>query len=245
MKLRPANVGPTLVIACLLVAPSFTLAQQASITGNVEVTKENEGPSSVEQSSVVVWLNPISASAQESLPTARTQPQFVLHQRDKTFSPHLLVVPVGTAVSFPNHDPVFHNVFSLFEGKRFDLGLYEAGSSRTTRFDRPGVSYIFCNIHPEMGAVVITLRTPYYAISDRNGKLSIADVPAGRYLLHVWHEGASPEILNQLRRELTVSDGSHSLGTLRLQLPRQQNVAHKNKYGQDYPKPPGELYEQR
>ena len=67
----------------------------------------------------------------------------------------MLVVPVGSVVAFPNRDPFFHNVFSLFEGKRFDLGLYEAGSTRDVLFDKPGVSYIFCNIHAEMSAVVI------------------------------------------------------------------------------------------
>ena len=64
-------------------------------------------------------------------------------------------------VEFPNHDPFFHKVISLFEGKTFDLGLYEAGTSRTVRFDRPGISYLFCNIHPEMRVVVITMGTRY------------------------------------------------------------------------------------
>jgi len=65
----------------------------------------------------------------------------------------VLVVPVGSVVDFPNHDPFFHNVFSLFDGKRFDLGLYEAGATNSVRFDRLGVSFLFCNIHPEMSAV--------------------------------------------------------------------------------------------
>ena len=90
-----------------------------------------------------------------------------LVQKNKSFEPHILVVPAGSMVEFPNRDPFFHNVFSLFEGKRFDLGLYEAGTSRMVRFDRPGISYIFCNIHPEMSAVVITMATPLYAISNR------------------------------------------------------------------------------
>jgi plastocyanin len=236
-----AIVRGILLAALFAAAPQWVLAQKISVSGAVEVSKEGEVKGSVDQSSVVVWLTPLQAAA----PPAPGQNGFILHQRNKTFSPHLLVVPVGADVKFPNHDPVFHNVFSLFEGKRFDLGLYEAGSSRTTRFDRSGVSYIFCNIHPEMGAVVIALRTPYYAISDDKGKISISEVPAGRYRLHVWHEGAPPEVLNQLSREVVVSDGSHSLGSIRLELPRTENVAHKNKYGQDYPNPPGELYEQR
>ena len=87
-------------------------------------------------------------------------------QKDKTFTPHLLVIPTGSTVDFPNLDPFFHNVFSEFNGKRFDLGLYESGSSRTVHFDHDGVSYIFCNIHPEMSAVIVTLSTPYFGVSD-------------------------------------------------------------------------------
>ena len=240
MKLSLANLALLVLLAAL---PVCATAQNVAVNGNVRVSKEGAEGASQDQSNVVVWLTPLSGVGAVARPGE--QQDFTLHQRNKTFSPHLLVVPVGTDVKFPNHDPVFHNVFSLFEGKRFDLGLYEAGSSRTTRFDRPGVSYIFCNIHPEMGAVVIALRTPYYAISDRNGKLSIPDVPAGRYMLHVWQEGASPETLKQLNREVTISSETDSLGTIRMSLPKVQSVAHTNKYGQDYPAPPGGLYEQK
>jgi plastocyanin len=233
-----------LLLVCLLGAWTLALAQRISVSGSVEVSKASEGKA-VDQSNVAIWLVPLSTAAQATASSEPSSNQFVLNQRNKTFTPHLLVVPVGAAVNFPNHDPLFHNVFSLFEGKRFDLGLYEAGSSRTIRFDRAGVSYIFCNIHPEMGAVVIALRTPYYAISDRKGKIALSDVPAGRYVLHIWHEAAPPEMLNAMRREVTISGEASSLGTIRLQLPRAQNVAHKNKYGQDYPKPPSGLYEQR
>ena len=112
----------------------------------------------------MVWLSPIGSHT-----SAKTFPNHPLRltQHNKSFEPHLLVVPVGAVVQFPNRDPFFHNVFSLFEGKRFDLGLYEAGTTRNVSFDRPGVSYIFCNIHAEMSAVVIALDTPYYGISNR------------------------------------------------------------------------------
>ena len=116
------------------------------------------------------------------------------------------------AVEFPNRDPFFHNVFSLFEGKRFDLGLYEAGTTRSVHFDHAGVSYIFCNIHPEMSAAVIALKTPYYAISNAAGSLSIPDVPPGRYQMQVWYEGSSPEALKRLTREITLNPGRFCLG---------------------------------
>src|SRR6185295_5385878 len=86
-------------------------------------------------------------------------------QKNKKFEPRLLAIPIGSSVDFPNQDPFFHNVFSLYNGKRFDLGLYEAGGSKTVRFDKAGVSFIFCNIHPEMTATVFVVSTPYYAVS--------------------------------------------------------------------------------
>jgi hypothetical protein len=159
-----------------------------------------------------------------------------LTQHHKSFDPHLLVVPVGASVQFPNRDPFFHNVFSLFEGKRFDLGLYEAGTSRNVSFDRPGVSYIFCNIHAEMSAVVIALDTPYYGVSDRQGEVVIAAVPPGQYTEHVWYETALPAAIDAMTREITVDAQSSTLGVL--QIPAAPIArAHKNKYGMDYEPP--------
>jgi plastocyanin len=170
----------------------------------------------------------------------------VLAQKNKAFEPHLLVVTRGSTVEFPNHDPWFHNVFSLFNGKRFDLGLYEAGTSRTVRFDREGVSFIFCNIHPEMSAVVVVLGSPYFATTNKQGDFTIPEVPAGRYMLHVWNESAQPVTLQALSREVQLSDSSHSLGTIRVAVTRAASIPHKNKYGQDYepPSPNNPVYVQ-
>ncbi len=170
-----------------------------------------------------------------------------LVQKNKSFEPHILVVPAGSLVEFPNRDPFFHNVFSLFEGKRFDLGLYEAGTSRTVRFDRPGISYIFCNIHPEMSAVVITLATPLYAIANRDGQISLPGVPYGHYILHVWSEGMGPETAQPLTREITIGENASSLGVIRVPEANGQSIAHKNKYGRDYddPTPNNSAYEQQ
>jgi hypothetical protein len=127
-------------------------------------------------------------------------------------------------------------VFSLFEGKRFDLGLYEAGSTRDVHFDKPGISYIFCNIHPEMSAVVVALDTPYFGISDRQGQVVIANVPSGRYTLRVWYESTLPETLKTMTREVTVSEATSTLGVLRVTEPNLP-TAHKNLYGKDYDSP--------
>ena len=180
----------------------------------------------------VVWLTPLGESSEtrKADPTSGVR----LVQKNKSFDPHILVVRVGAVVEFPNRDPFFHNVFSLFEGKRFDLGLYEAGSSRMVHFDRAGVSYIFCNIHPEMSAVVITVTTPLYAISNSAGQLSIPDVPPGRYTMHIWSEHGSPEASEIPSREITISEDLRSLGVIRVPGPNTQTLAHKNKYGRDY-----------
>jgi hypothetical protein len=159
-----------------------------------------------------------------------------LTQHNKSFEPHVLVVPVGSVVEFPNRDPFFHNVFSLFEGKRFDLGLYEAGSTRNVSFDRPGVSYIFCNIHAEMSAVVVALDTPYYGISNRLGEIVIPDVQVGRYVLRTWAESVLPENLATVSREITITANTSTLGVLQINAGG-VSTAHKNKFGMDYEPP--------
>lgn len=130
------------------------------------------------------------------------------------FTPHLLVVPVGTSVTFPNADPFFHNVFSLFNGKRFDLGLYEKGTVRHVLFDREGVSYIFCNIHPEMSAVVLALNTPWWARASDTGFFEIRNVPPGEYDAHLWVEGLDPRRLEHWAHRVRLTDGSQTIGSL-------------------------------
>ena len=137
-------------------------------------------------------------------------------------------------------------MFSLFNGKRFDLGLYEAGTSRTVHFDREGVSFIFCNIHPEMSAVIVVLGSPYFTTTDKAGEFSITGVPPGRYMLHVWNENALPATLQALSREVQVGEARNLSGTIRLQVTRSATMPHKNKYGKDYepPSPNNPVYVQ-
>jgi hypothetical protein len=153
-------------------------------------------------------------------------------------------VRVGSTVDFPNRDPFFHNVFSLFDGKRFDLGLYEAGATNSVRFDHVGVSYLFCNIHPEMSAVVVAVDTPYYGVSDKAGNLTIDNVPDGKYELHVWYERSVPDALKAMTRYVTVAPDSRDLGTITVPQDPAFTPAHKNKYGQDYAAPPKPGYVQ-
>lgn len=224
---RAFVVGPALLLFCIVAA-----AQDATITARVQVAGEHAAGSTRAQN-VVVWLSPVDPhTPMKPFPTSNWR----LTQRNKSFEPHLLVVPVGAVVQFPNRDPFFHNVFSLFEGKRFDLGLYEAGTTRDVSFDRPGVSYIFCNIHAEMSAVVIALDSPYFGVSNRKGEIVIPGVPMGRYTMRTWYEAALPATLDAMTREVTVSADSSTLGVL--QIPAVVAVnSHKNKYGMDYEPP--------
>jgi plastocyanin len=229
------------VAMCLLAMGRASLGQEAKVTAQVEIVKGNAEKSGKKAASdggneptdVVVWLTPQTGTAAAG--TTERLPQLV--QYNKQFEPRLLVVRVGTLVQFPNKDHFFHNVFSLYDGKRFDLGFYEAGSSRAVRFDRLGVSYLFCNIHPEMSATVVAVDTPYFGLSDRTGHLVIPAVPDGSYSLHVWWERSLPEELKGLERTVKISASDRALGTIRVVENPKFTLAHKNKYGQDYVPP--------
>ena len=223
------NLLFVLILPCVI-----AMAQNAELKGKVQLTRT--GRHVGDASKVVVWLTPLGTTpAPSPVPQQESQiPQLI--QKDKSFHPSLLVIPAGGKVEFPNHDPFFHNVFSLFDGKRFDLGLYESGSTQFVQFDKPGISYIFCNIHPQMSAVVIALSTPYYAISNWRGEISIGDVVPGRYQMHVFHPSVAPDALQTAEREITVTPGDTFLGSFSL-AESNLELAHKNKYGRDYDRP--------
>jgi plastocyanin len=208
-----------------------------TIQVEVEHSKSGKKPGpagGVDSSNVAVWLMPVNPGHGSAAATPGARPVPQIAQIDKSFSPHVLVVSVGAAVEFPNKDPFLHNVFSMFDGKRFDLGFYEAGSSKTVHFDRAGVSFLFCNIHPEMSAAVVAVDTPFYGLSDRSGRVTIPDVPDGRYQLNVWYERSLPEDLKNASRIVTISDSARSLEPIRLAENSNFSLEHKNKYGQDY-----------
>jgi len=207
---------------------SLLCAQSITVTGTISVVRTPASSSKVDNADAVVWLKPLSGAA------SAAWRRFKILQQHKRFEPHVLAIPVGSVVDFPNLDPFFHNVFSMFDGKRFDLGLYEAGASHSVTFDHAGVVYIFCNIHPEMSAVVVVTDTPYYATSDHSGKFSIPDVPLGRYLVTVWHERGKLDGASDYPQEVTISPQNAMLPPIRLTDSGQLLAPHKNKYGHDY-----------
>jgi hypothetical protein len=221
-------------LCALMVCSTLACAQEVTVTADVALVYNGKKSKPRAANNIVLWLTPVGSTPPSPTLPASSRPRLV--QKNKSFEPHVLVVPVGSVVEFPNRDPFFHNVFSLFDGKRFDLGLYEAGSTRDVVFDKPGISYIFCNIHSEMSAVVIAVSSPYYGISDVRGRVSIPNVPPGRYTLRIWYEETLPEELNNLTREVSISEDASSLGAMRLPATNMPQT-HQNMYGHDYPPP--------
>jgi plastocyanin len=126
-----------------------------------------------------------------------------MDQRDERFVPHLLAVQVGTIVDFPNSDETFHNVFSLSRTRRFDLGRYAAGRSKSVRMDRSGVVRVFCDIHPHMSAFILVFAHPFFDVTDDDGRFVIEGVPPGAYTVVGWYEGEA-----RVTRALSVSAGA-------------------------------------
>ena len=118
-------------------------------------------------------------------------PKAIVDQRDKAFSPHVSCVPRGTTMQFPNNDTVFHNVFAYFDASKFDLGMYPRGASKSIKLERTGVVALLCNVHSDMSAYIVVVDTPFYAITDKQGRFMLKDVPPGSYTLHVWHESGA------------------------------------------------------
>jgi len=185
--------------------------QSGSISGRVRLSNETPAPSrpavsalsgsrrhAIDRRRSVVYLDAAPRQAFGELQPGRAR----MDQRGEQFVPHLLAITVGTVVEFPNSDSTFHNVFSLSRVKTFDLGRYPPGRTGAIVFDRPGVVPISCDIHTHMSAYVLVFSHPFFAITDEEGRYTIADVPAGTYQLDVWSELGRAAPLR-----ITVADG--------------------------------------
>lgn len=113
-----------------------------------------------------------------------------IKQQDRTFVPDMAVVSVGSTVSFPNLDAIFHNIFSLSKPRSFDLGNYPQGETRTETFPVPGVVYVYCHLHPNMSATIVVAPNKWYARSSEDGRFMLTGVPPGTYKVTAWHKAA-------------------------------------------------------
>lgn len=132
----------------------------------------------------VLWLEGVPAGADSAV---ALPPRPKLAQVDQCFMPRVVTVPVGGTVDFPNMDPIYHNVFSVSATRRFDLGKYPKGHSKSVMFPKAGVVNVYCDIHSDMAAFVIVTPNRAAAQPRADGAWTLPDVPPGRYVLHVWH----------------------------------------------------------
>jgi plastocyanin len=199
-------------------APPLPAAPGHALEGVVEL---REAGQPTPGAAAVITFEP-EGGAQRVAPRAA---EIVTHE--KRFLPRVLVVPARSSVAFPNHDPIYHNVFSVSPGNRFDLGRYREGQTRSARFDTPGLVRVFCNVHEQMVAYVMVVETPFHAVADAQGRFRLEDLPSGRGTVVAWHErSASVRIPVELPAQEPLR--------IRLDAARARDVAHLNKFGRPY-----------
>jgi plastocyanin len=207
-------------LAAVLLASS---AAAGTVTGVVTVV-EKKGKAAEDVSETVVYVD----GARGRLPAQKA----VVTMKSKAFHPRLTVIPVGGTVEFPNEDPIYHNVFSVSGENRFDLDLYKRPKSGSRTFEHPGIVRVFCNIHPQMSAIIVVRDNPFFTRADDQGRFRIEGVPAGQYRLKAWHERGG-----ETEAEITVSADGTTETHLALDASSFRRVPHKNKYGKDYSAP--------
>ena len=199
------SITGTIVIKRKLTKPSVTPNVSVYQRGTaVKLGKDpDQDPLEYERSRVVIYLEgPLSGG-----PTTANSAAPQIEQLDRRFMPDLVVVPVGSTVTFPNMDPIFHNIYSLSKSKSFDLGNYDKGQTRKVTFSKPGIVDIYCHLHPNMQATVIVTPNRWFARPDRNGLYRIPNVPSGQYTLVAWHKSAG------FFRKTIIVDNTHDTPT--------------------------------
>jgi plastocyanin len=196
-------------------------ASGTELSGHIQVIEGSERGNP----EIVVYAEPLGEHAPPK------SGHYELKQRDKTFVPHVLAVLVGSVVTFPNNDPIFHNVFSLSRPMPFDLGLYRAGDSKTRVFTQPAIYRVFCNIHPQMSALLLVLPTSFITEANAKGSYRM-EVPPGQYRLTAWSERSQPATVTV---DLSVEAAAVKAPEITLDESKFVEIRHKNKYGQDYP----------
>jgi len=198
-SLRAGDIEGTIIIQRKLtkrkVTPSADFYQRGAA---VELGSDpDQDPLAFERSHVVIYLDGNFG--------ARGNNTAELNQKDRRFSPDLVVIPAGSSVSFANLDPIFHNVFSLSKAKSFDLGNYPKDQSRTVTFAKAGIVFVDCHLHPNMSAVIVVTPNRWSTKADGSGRFVLSDVRPGTYTIVAWHRSAG-----FFRKTVHVSEDGHA-----------------------------------
>ena len=214
---------PSAGIVTLLALAGQAAMPAGRVAGHISILEKDNKPSP-DLSDAVLYLETPATVATAAHPIT-----VEIAITDKTYAPHVVVVPVGSTVRFPNHDPFNHNVFSVSEPNSFDLGLYGRGEAKSYTFMHPGLVRVYCNVHPRMVAYVLVMENRYFAQPGNDGSFAIDNVPSGRYRLHVWHERIPSEVIKDVS-----SAGDEDL-QISLNARGYKWQPHHNKYGKNYP----------
>src|SRR5436305_5924511 len=221
------NVVRLLAAAGMLSVLPSLLPAQSTVSGTLAL-EERMGAERGEIRNAVVYLEPRErAIPVNDVPSMRSR---VMEMHGREFRPHVAIILAGGSVTFPNEDPFSHNVFSNVDLGPFDLGLYRRGATRTATFARPGVYPIYCNIHSMMVSFVVAVPSTWATQPDDDGHFTLRGVPAGRYIVHAWHEHGAREVT----REIVVPESG--IGDFPLVIDARTYVEgpHLNKFGRPY-----------
>jgi len=208
--------APPRVMTALKTLPAETAAQPQTVggsetdapdkkplAGNLHGMVKIDGKAPTGLGVVMLWPE---KGAKKRLAKAR-----IVEQRGKAFAPHVMAVPVGSTVSFPNFDPIFHNVFSLSKAKAFDLGMYKNGETREVKLDKPGIVRLGCNLHANMSAYLIVVDAPHYVIVEGDGSYSFKSLAPGKYRVQAWNEQSGEPMSSSLTIKAGANEGNLDL----------------------------------
>ena len=223
-------ISSSLFAAALALSALAITAPAATVSGNIVLHDSHiDSVTRGKDFSGVV----ISLLAVNQPPPPPPDKHIIMLQKNKMFTPHILPVVAGSTIDFPNADPIFHNAFSSYSGQIFDVGLYPPHTSRSVKFQKPGIVRVFCNIHPSMSAIILVLNTPTFTVTPTSGEFHL-DVPPGTYDLRVFHERSTEQSLDALQRRIVVPATGLRLPPIAVSEAGYLMAPHKNKYGKDY-----------